>query len=90
MKDSRVDIDALSSGYITPVNLEPQDKWGSPGGGGSRGGSGTTTPKSKKEMREYHKSLGGRKSKEKGNLGGTKRGIKDLGGAGDDKFDAPW
>jgi hypothetical protein len=52
--------------------------------------SGASTPMSKKEMRDHYKSLGGRKSKGKGNLGGTARGVKDVGGAGEDKYSAPW
>jgi hypothetical protein len=82
-----VDVDALSasvseagSGYSTPTE----------GGGGS----GAQTPaKSKKEMRAHYKSLGGRKSKSKGMLGGTPRGHKDLGGAGEteeDRFSSPF
>ena len=81
--DYRVDVDALSSGYATPLG-EPE------AGGNSRPASGASTPMSKKEMRDHYKSLGGRKSKGKGNLGGTARGIKDLGGAGEDKYSAPW
>lgn len=86
----RVDVDKLSSGVITPIG----------GGAGyesdPRGGvSGTATPpKSKKEMREHYKTLGGRKSKSKGLLGGVTRGVKDRGGMGDtgeeDRFAAPW
>ncbi|KAJ9126061.1 hypothetical protein QFC24_002333 [Naganishia onofrii] len=87
----QVDVDALSatvspngSGYSTP-----NDSWG----GNSGGGSGTLTPsKSKKDMRAHYKSLNGRKSKGKGMLGGTARGHKDLGGAGEseDRYSAPF
>ncbi|KAJ9101131.1 hypothetical protein QFC21_003349 [Naganishia friedmannii] len=87
----QVDVDALSatvspngSGYSTP-----NDSWG----GNSGGGSGTLTPsKSKKDMRAHYKSLNGRKSKGKGMLGGTPRGHKDLGGAGEseDPYSAPF
>lgn len=51
-----------------------------------------TPAKSKKEMRAHYKSLGGRKSKAKGMLGGTPRGHKDLGGAGEeeDRFSSPF
>lgn len=86
-----VDVDALSasvsdagggSGYSTPATIEGP-------------GSGAATPpvKSKKEMRAHYKSLGGRKSKAKGMLGGTPRGHRDLGGAGEteeDRFSSPF
>ncbi|KAJ9111200.1 hypothetical protein QFC20_002694 [Naganishia adeliensis] len=82
----QVDIDALSatvspggSGYSTPTE--------------AAGSGGAVTPaKSKKEMRAHYKSLGGRKSKAKGMLGGTPRGHKDLGGAGEaeDRFSSPF
>ncbi|KAI5450535.1 hypothetical protein NCC49_002991 [Naganishia albida] len=86
-----VDVDALSasvsdagggSGYSTPATIEGP-------------GSGAATPpvKNKKEMRAHYKSLGGRKSKAKGMLGGTPRGHRDLGGAGEteeDRFSSPF
>jgi len=78
--DFRVDITALSSGYATPV-----DTLDSPGVG-----SGANTPRSKKEMRDHYKSLQGRKSKGKGMLGGTVRGVKDKSGVGEDQYSAPW
>ena len=86
--DYRVDVDALSSGYATPLG-EPE---GSASQFGSRPGSGASTPKSKKEMREHYKSLQGRKSKSKSKVGGSQsRGIKDRGGAGEeDPYTAPW
>lgn len=89
----RVDVDALSSGYITPLGGE--DPWGNGGGdGGAGAGSGSfTPPKSKKEMREHYKSLHGRKSRTKGMLANAPRGVKDKGGMGEtdeDKFSAPW
>jgi hypothetical protein len=85
VQDFRVDVDALSSGLATPLG-ELETGYG----GNSRPASGASTPKSKKEMRDHYKSLQGRKSKGKGNLGGTQRGVKDIGGAGEDRFSAPW
>ncbi|KAJ9110684.1 hypothetical protein QFC19_001513 [Naganishia cerealis] len=87
----QVDVDALSA-TVSPIGSgysTPNEGWG----GNSGGGSGTLTPsKSKKEMRAHYKSLNGRKSKSKGMLGGTARGHKDLGGAGetDDPYSAPF
>lgn len=77
--DFRVDVDALSSGMMSPM-IDSD----------SVAGSGTVTPRSKKEMREHYKQMQGRKSKGKGQLGGTVRGVKDKGGAGEDQYSAPW
>ncbi len=86
----RVDVERLS-GYSTPVNDYPSGG-NTPNGaaGGGSGGSGAPS-KSKKEMRAIYKSMDGRKSKSKGrgDLGGTPRGHKDLGGMGD-QYSAPW
>lgn len=70
---------------------------GGGGGGGGGSGSGTATPpRSKKEMRDAYKAMGGRKAREKGSAWNKGTGARDRegmgGGAGAREGDAeaPW
>lgn len=99
----QVDVDALSSGYVTPqghtyagMGSGSADRWSTPAGNASGNGGGdngiATPPKSKKEMREVYKSMGGRKVKGKGKMGGELKGHRDKEGMGgkEDIYEAPW
>jgi hypothetical protein len=94
----QVDVDALSSGYVTPsghayagLGSGSSEKWTTGATGGEGGSGAATPPKSKKEMREAYKAMGGRKAKEKGKFGNG-QGMRDREGMGgrEQDYEAPW
>jgi hypothetical protein len=67
------------------------EKWTTGATGGEGGSGAATPPKSKKEMREAYKAMGGRKAKDKGKFGNG-QGMRDREGMGgrEQDYEAPW